>query len=449
MSTTPTTPGTFTGSSAYSSDLQQVLARSIAIASLPLDQLNNQLTTLQSRSSALDSLDGQFAAVLTAIQGISSAVNATTAQVSNSTVLSAQSDSTAAPGTYSIHIVTPGSSTSSLSSNTLPAVQDPSSQSITTSGSLTLTVGGTPFTITPSGNNLSALADAINASGANVSATIVNLGSPSAPSYQLSVQSTKLGNVAIQLNDGSQNLLTTLSSGTLAQYQVNGQPSTPISSDSSTVTLAPGVTAQLLQAGDSNVVVSQSSSAQADSLSAFTSAYNAAVDELASNRGQGTGALVGDSLVSNLAQSLRDVTGFSGGSGSVQNLTDLGLTFDSTGHLSFDQSVFNTVASAHPSDVSAFLGSPTTGGFLKLATDTLNGLEDPVNGTIETTRASAQTAITNQNQKIADEQARIDALTSSLTANIDAADALIAQLEQQATYFTSLFASMNGTSQNA
>ena len=95
---------------------------------------------------------------------------------------------------------------------------------------------------------MNALAQAINSSGAGVSATVLNLGSPSAPDYHLSLQSTALGNIAIQLNDGTQDLLTTLSTGTPAQYQVNGQPSTPISSDSSTVTLAPGSAVNL--AGD-------------------------------------------------------------------------------------------------------------------------------------------------------------------------------------------------------
>ena len=118
---------------------------------------------------------------------------------------------------------------------------------------------GTPVTVTPSANTLSALADAINSSGANVTATIVNLGSPSAPDYKLSLQSTKLGNITIQLNDGTQDLLGTLSAGSEAQYQINGNPATPISSDSSTVTIAPGVTVDLLGSGDSTVVVSQSS----------------------------------------------------------------------------------------------------------------------------------------------------------------------------------------------
>ncbi len=440
-STVNSTPST----SQYSSDLQQVLTRAIAIASLPLDQLNSNLTTLQNRSTELNTLNGKFGALLTAVQGISSAVDSTTAQVSDSSVIAAHSDATALPGTYAIHVVSAGAFTSALSNSTLPAVQDPSTQSITSATSLTLTVGGTPVTITPSANNLNALVDAINSSGANVTATIINLGSPSAPSYQLSLQSTKLGNIAIQLNDGSQDLLSTLSTGSQAQYQINGQPSTPISSDSTTVTIAPGLTVDLLQAGDSNVTVAQSSSAQSNALSSFVAAYNAAVDELGANRGQAGGALTGDPLIFTLSQSLRDLSGFTGGSGSVQNLTDLGLTFDKTGHLSFDQATFDSVSSAHPSDVSAFLGSPSTGGFLKIATDTLNGLEDPVTGTLGTTLASAQTAIDKQNQKIADEQARIDILTKNLTAQIDAADALIASLEQQSSYFTSLFASMNGT----
>jgi flagellar hook-associated protein 2 len=435
----------FTGSSRYSTDLQQVLTRAVAIASLPLDQLNNQLTTLQNRSSALESLNGKFDALLAAVQDVSSAAKSTSSEVSDDTVLAAHSDSTARAGTYAIHIVSPGAPTSALSLGTLPAVSDPSTQSITASASLTLTVAGTPITITPAGNTLSALADAINSSGANVSATIINLGTPAAPSYRLSLQTTKLGNIAVQLNDGSQDLLSTLSTGSAAQYQVNGQPATPISSDSRTVIVAPGITIDLLQAGDSNVVVTQNSSAQADALSAFATAYNSAVDELTTNRGEGGGALVGDPIISTLAQALRSLEGFSSGSGPVQSLADLGLTIDKTGKLSFSQSTFETVSAAHPTDVAAFLGSTATSGFLKNAADALNGLEDPSSGVIKTTRDGAQTAIDRQNRRIADEQSRIDALTRDLTGRMAAADALIASLEQQVNYFSTLFASMNGT----
>ena len=451
MSTTSTTPTPPPSSSSYSSDLQQVLSRSIAIASLPLNQLNATLTDLQNRSTELNTLNGKFSSVQSAIQSLSTAVSSTTAQVSDSSVIAAQSDATASPGTYTIHVANAGSPSSALSLGSLPAVQNPATQSISTSASFTLTVDGTPVTITPSANTLSALADAINSSGANVAATIVNLGSPSAPNYQLSLQSTKLGNITLQLNDGTNDLMGTLSGGAQATYQVNGNPAppaSPISSDSSTVTIAPGVTVDLLSSGDSTVTVSQSSTAQANALSSFATAYNAAVDELSVNRGQGGGALTGDALIYTLSQSLRDISGFTGGSGAVQNLTDIGLTFDQNGHLNFDQTVFASAAAAHPADVGAFLGSPTTGGFLKDATDTMTGLGDPTTGVLETTIASAQTAIDNQNQKISDEQDRITALTTSLTTRIDTADALIASLEQQQTYFTTLFTDMNAINKN-
>ncbi len=444
-STSASTPPS---SSSYSSDLQQVLSRAVAIASLPLTQLDSTLTNLQNRSAELQTLNGKFSAVQSAVQAISTAASSTNAQVSDSSVIAAQSDATAAAGSYAIHVVSAGAPSSALSQSTLPVVTDPSTQSISTATSFTLTVDNTPVTITPAANTLSSLADAINSSGANVTATIVNLGSPSAPNYQLSLQSTKLGTIALQLNDGSNDLMGALAAGSVAQYQINGQPATPISSDSSTVTIAPGVTVDLLESGDSTVTVAQSSQAQANALSSFATAYNAAVDELNVNRGQGGGALTGDALIYTLSQSLRDISSFTGGSGSVQNITDVGLTFDKNGHLNFDQTVFTNAVAAHPGDVSAFLGSPTTGGFLKDATDTMNGLGDPTNGVLETTIASAQTAIDNQNQKISDEQDRITALTTSLTSRIDAADALIASLEQQQTYFTTLFTDMNAINKN-
>ena len=114
-------------------------------------------------------------------------------------------------------------SPSSAISNSATAVTDPTTQNISASTSFTLTVGTKNYTVT--GSNLNALATAINSSGAPVQAVVVNLGSPEAPNYQLSLQSTALGNVPLQLNDGTNNLLGTLNAGTDASYTVNGQPS--------------------------------------------------------------------------------------------------------------------------------------------------------------------------------------------------------------------------------
>jgi flagellar hook-associated protein 2 len=336
-----TTPATFNGSSTYAGDLQQTITHAVDIASIPLTQLNANVTALQGQSTEIGYLQNGFNFLQNAINSLTSGVNGggLSASVSDNTIATANLNSSAAvtPGVYTLNLISAGSPTTSISNTGLPTVADPASTSISTAASYTLSVNGSNFTVTPTSDSLNALAQAINTSGAGVSATVINLGSPSAPSYTLSLQSAALGNIPIQLNDGTQDLLTTLSTGTQAQYQVNGQPSTPISSSSSTVTLAPGLTANLLGAGQTTITVSEDSSAATTAISSFVTAYNATVDELATNRGTAGGPLTGQSIVFSLGQTLRDLTGYTGGSGAVTSLADLGLTFDGTGHLAFDQ----------------------------------------------------------------------------------------------------------------
>ena len=88
---------------------------------------------------------------------------------------------------------------------------------------------------------------------------MVNLGSPEQPDYRLIIQSTALSDITIQLNDGANNsgtdLMSSLTTGGNASYTVNGQPPGGISSDSKTVTIAPGLNVTLQSAGTSNVTV--------------------------------------------------------------------------------------------------------------------------------------------------------------------------------------------------
>src|SRR5579883_2455691 len=235
MSTSPTPA--FSGLSTYAADFQQVITRAVAIASFPLNALNTTKTTLQDQASALGTLGSQFGAIQTAIQNLAkvAGTGAVTPTVSNNSVLTAQASNGVLPGTYNVNVISVGSPTDAISNNGLTTVTDPTTQSISSSSAFTLTVGSSTYTINPSGNSLNALAQAINASGAGVNATVVNVGSNSAPDYRLALETAKLGNIAVQLNDGSSDLLNTVSTGTQAQYQVNGQPSTPISSDSDTV----------------------------------------------------------------------------------------------------------------------------------------------------------------------------------------------------------------------
>ena len=237
------------------------------------------------------------------------------------------------------------------------------------------------------------MATAINGSGLNVQATVVNVGSSASPDYRLAVQGTKLGPLEISLKDdeaspSNQELLHTQAEGELASYQVNGYD-TPVTSNSRTVDLAPGVTVTLTgnsgEGGTTTISVSRSTASLKDALASFVSAYNAAVSEVNTNRGEGGGALTGNSVIQRISQSLAEIQSYSPGSGPFSSLEDIGVKIDKTGVLTFDPATFDTAAAGNLDQLGQFLGTTTTGGFLKVATSAINQLEDPDTGALTST----------------------------------------------------------------
>ena len=447
MSTSSTS---FGGVSSYASDLQTVIDRSLSIASLPLQQLQSVKSTLTNQQAELQTLDGKFGAIQTAFDDLNAAATgANLASVADSSVVSATAGKTAFPGTYGIEVLDLGSYSSAYS--TLGAtVKDPTAETISSSSSFTLTVNGTPYTITPGSQTLTSLASAINSAGAPVQATVVNIGSSSAPDYRLSLQGTKLAADTFQLNDGSQDLLTQLAGGTPASYKINGM-STAIQSDTRTVTLAPDLTAQLLQksaAGVSDqITVSRDTSGLEKALSAFVDAYNDASTELGKQYGQNAGALQGQSIVATLNSSMRHLASYTG-TGAITGLNGIGITVDKNGRMTFDATAFETAAASNLQDVTDFLGTSTGTGFLKVASDVLTSVEDSSSGILKGQITSIADSITRQNNLISDKQDQIDKLQVTLQQQMAAADSLIASLESQKNYMTNLFEAMKINSQN-
>ena len=444
MSTSPS--AIFTGTSTYSQDLQNVISREVAIASLPITQLQNNVSQLTGQSSELQTLSSKFSSLQSAIAKLSTvAGQMLSVSTSDSAAVQATLGSGALPGSYAIAVTSLGSYSDALSLDGLvPPVTDPSSQSISASGSFTLTVGTAgPITIHPSGSSLNALVQAINDANAGVHATVVNVGGNDAPDYRLSLESDQLGAVTMQLRDGAQDLLApTGDPGQQAQYTINGKP---IQSGSRSVTLAPGLTVNLTGATagvPATITVAPDNTAAGNALSSLATAYNAAVDEINHNRGQAGGALAGQSIISTLANSLHTLTSYSSG-GAICSLAALGLTFDgTTGHLSFDAGAFDAATSGQLDALTQFLGTPDSGGFLQMATNTLRGIEDSTSGSLTLAISSTLSEIGNVNQQISDKQDQVNLLQENLTQQMAAADALIAGLQQQATYFNNMFTAM-------
>src|SRR5687768_2055783 len=254
----------FTGSSNFSADFQSVISRTVAIASLPLRQMQTDVLTLQSQSSELTSLTSGFSALDSAIASLESSLSSYGSSVLDNDVVSAALTGTPLPGTFSVEVIDLGTYATSMSNDGLATVPDAASASISDAGIFSLQIGAATVTIAPANNTLIALAEAINMSpDANVQATVVNIGSAASPDYRLSLRGVQLGDLEITLTavDGSnpgQVLMSEQSPGSAATYRVNGQPVTQISSLSRNVVVSPGVSVTLLGEGTTEVTVSRS-----------------------------------------------------------------------------------------------------------------------------------------------------------------------------------------------
>lgn len=449
MSTSGTSAAAFTGTSAFSSDLSAVVSRAISFASLPLQQLQNQQTSLQSQQTELTSVTSDFQSLQAALDSINNSAGAAaySAAVDDPSVATASISAGVLAGSYSLNVINTGSLTNTLSSDSLATVTNPATTNIDSATAYSLTVDNQTYSISDSNGSLSGLAQAINASGANVQATIVNVGSSASPDYRLAVQGSQYGPSTIQLNDGHQDLLNTISTGKYVQYQVSGASSI-VSASSRTVNLSTGLSVNLLQTGSVNIAVSQSTSGIESALTSFASAYNNAADEIAKSRGQNGGALTGQSIVYDLSSVLQNLANFSSSSGGLSSLADIGLSFDSSGHLEFDASTFNQASSRSISEVVNFFGTNSSGGFLQTANNILNSVTDLTTGTLTEYSQSVSTELTDLSTKISSEQDQLNTLQTNLTNQSAKADATISNLEQQLSYITSLF-SATQTQENA
>lgn len=427
----------FAGGSSFAIDFQQVIERAVAIAALPLTQLHAQRSVLSSQATAIEALSTSFADLQTAITSVSSAVTSDShfATVGDETIARVSLSGSVLAADYSLEVTDLGARTLTLSLDGLPAVTDPFTESVSASAAFTLTVDAVDYAVTPASNSLFDLASAINSSGAGVQATVVNIGGSSGADYRLSIQSEKYAGVTIQLNDGSQDLLQTLTTGSAVVYNVNGVPVAGISTDSRTVTLSPGVSVDLLKTGTTDISVSKTSSSVADMLAGFVTAYNATANKLDLHRGTSGGVLSGQVILSTLARSLSDIVGYSAGTGNIRSLADLGINLDDQGRLSLDSA---TLEAKPVDDELAFLGDATS-GFLKSAGDVINLVQDSSEGLLTLEQESLDRQMQRQDQLIASNEERIEAMRQNLNLRMAAADAVIAVLERQADGIRGLF----------
>lgn len=289
-----------------------------------------------------------------------------------------------------------------------------------TTGSVTATLAGglrkgtvTTRNIDMGDGSLSAVVNAINGSGADVTASAIKVGDGA---YRLQVQSKLSGEAGRMTTDfsaltgiGSFNVL---SQGTDASITLTGD--TPITLTSSSNTFAdvlPGVNFTVSAKTTDPVTVTASSDQDtlASRIQAMVDSVNRAINDIKSKTSWDSatktgGPLTGDYTLSRLQQTLRSTITDAVAGGDLTQAGQVGISLNKDGTLAFDKAKFQTAYNANPAAVQRVFVSasddPNPGITQRLAAT--------VNSATNYTWGSLSTASQTQKNRVADITTQID-----------------------------------------
>ena len=426
----------------------------------PLNSINKSISTDNAQISAYGSISSQISSFQSAIAGLitPSTIKATTASSSSTSVLSVSNDGMALAGEYKITDVTlasPQVLTSNISTTSYTSINS----SIGTTGSIT--ISGT--TITPTSYTVAGLVEAINnANISGVSATMTNLGTSAAPDYQIRIVNTSDTAATIALSAGNDftGLAFTSTDAVAGSLTING---TTVSRSSNTITdLVPGLTINLVGAGNSTITVAQDNSALSSKISGFVTAFNALdkslkdISSYDANAKKGA-ALYGDSAINSLRREIRSIITSTLGvdsTTSYNRLSQVGVSFKSDGTLSLDSTALNSAISTNFNKVAKlFSGTGVSTDSLRLhgfayQLNTVLASATGIDGVITNRKSSLQSEIRRLQAKADQEQLRLADLQKMYQKQYTALDRTVASLNSMASYLTNQFDAMSNAQNN-
>src|SRR5258706_1700714 len=373
------TPLTFTGVSTFSTDFQTIMTRAVELAQIPITALQNKDSDTLQKKTLLGGLAGPAAGLSSSLAALGKTAEgkALSATTSDAKIVTATNTGATSAASYTIDSVT----TVATSASERTQISYTSDQAVSSTGTVKLMVGAQSRTLMLTTNTIAGLRDQINNAGLGVTASI--LTAPGGNYLSLSTNST--GATTLRLVDdpdaAATNRLTSAHQGTDAVFSLNGisiqQPGNVVNSVVSGVTF----TIQGASATAATITLASDRSQLSSALQDLVGNYNAVRSQLTAQVGAGAGLLTGDTIVTQLQDTLRQLSSYRSTSGGIRSLADLGVSFSNTGVASFDQPTFDNLSGTQIADAFTFVGSATAGlgGFSKR----LSQYSDPIGGLIK------------------------------------------------------------------
>jgi len=465
-------------------DVNSIITGLMKVEKLPLTQLQDQATSIQTTISAFGAIKSTMSTFRDAAAALAlpSTWNATTGTSSDSTAVGVATGSNASTGTYAVQVTKLAASQSTVSgtfaSNTALVGAGTLHIDLGTwssgQGAFTAKSGSTGKDITVTATDtLETLAAKVNSSSSGVAATIVNDASGSRLVFSSSTTGTDNGfRITAADSDGANTDASGLSA--LAFDPAGGTSTTTITQEaanaaatvnglaitSATNSLAnvfSGLTITLSKVTSSPVQVSvaQDATAIKKSVQTFVDSYNALSSLLSTDlkydsASQTAGPLQGDSAAVSLQRQLRGLVGDSSTASSVfSTLSQVGLEFQTDGTLKINDTKLSA-AMANPVELKKLFTNvdATTPANNGIATK-LRTLSNAILGGdgLLTARLAGLSSKLTRNQKDQDTLSdRLDATEARLKAQYTALDKKMSGISTLSTYITQQIANWNKSS---
>ena len=328
-------------------DTASLITKLMAAERQPETILQNKVSSAQTQISVFNQIKNALDSFESVVNGMntSSGFISRASTMTDSSVATATVDSTAQPGSHTIQVTSLAQFQRQISDTSY------ASSSSLNFNSGTITIGKTGSTDTPVSitisegqNSLSGIVSAINGSGANVSATIINDGS----GYRLIVTGKDTNNYTMDASglttaplapNGDVYEAPTFANGTgylegqPSSFTVDGIAMTRTSNSVSDV--IPGVTLNLLKDGGSSTTLTVTSdiAGVTAKINSFVNSYNTAMTLLSKQSSYDSttktaGTLAGDSTVRDIKRQLQSVisSAVSGVNGNLNVLSSIGIS---------------------------------------------------------------------------------------------------------------------------
>jgi flagellar hook-associated protein 2 len=420
----------------------------------------NQLTSLQAQDTAFTGLGTDLSTLTTAMQALTTGDGVLAEKQGSSSdtnVLNLSSaDPTAVAGSHTVTV----QHLASTASEYTDEITDPTA---VLAGQIT--INGTAIPIDSTNNTLSSLSAAINADSLGVTASVIT----DANGSRLSLVSGTSGAGGQAIISGMTNALTyttatnttptalnlnTGQSGVNASLTVDGLS---ISSASNTVSGAiPGVTFQLLSvpatAENIQIQVTNNNSDIEAAVQNFVTAYNAVNTDINTQEGNDSSGnpepLFGNSTLSLIQSQLQTALLGGSASGSINSITQLGITVNDDGSLTFNSSSLDATLNSNFSDVLGYLQNP--GSFGQSLATTLNNLGSQApNGAVYLAEQQNSNQETALNKDISNEETLLATEKSNLTTELNTANEILQSIPEQLNEVNEMYSAVTGYNTNS